>query len=228
MLSKSFLTKAAGAILPLAILCGCEGKFQASPGQLRAADSAYNARELQRSLHAIEAWHRKNNTGLADSLRDGLPVSSIERAFSNDDCQPNEELKALWSWRNGEDSYIPFIWYHDFLSVEDAQSEYNWLRFNPLISWDPNYIPLFSFEGEWYAVYCGPDSEKAGPIIHFFLEDEPKISYTNLTTFLVTMAEALDSGAVSWINGGMVEDIGGIYRIHQKYNANTNFPYYVP
>lgn len=228
MCLKSTHRKTATAIIALVILCGCEGEFQVGSAHLRAADSAYDSKELQRSLDAIEEWHRKNNTGLADSLHDGISVSSIERAFSNKDCQPNEELKALWSWRNGQGSNVPFVWYHDFLSVEEAQSEYNWLRFNPLIRWDPNYIPLFTFEGEWYAAYCGPNSGKAGPIIHFFLEDEPKISYTNLTTLLVTMAEILNSGAVTWINGAMVDDIRSIYRIHQKHNSNVKFPYYVP
>ena len=228
MCLKSIKRGPAAAVFVLVILCGCDGEFQASSAQFRAADAAYDPRKLQRSLSDIEAWHRKNNTGLAESLREGISVSSIEKAFSNKDCQPNEELKALWSWRNGEDSYAPFVWYHDFLSVEEAQSEYNWLRLNPLIRWDPNYIPLFTFEGEWYAVYCGPNRGKASPIVHFFLEDQPRISYTNLTIYLVTMAEALNSGAVTWINGAMVGDVGSIYRIYQKHNSNAQFPYYVP
>jgi len=228
MWPKSAHGKTAAAIFALVTLCGCEGEFPASSAQLRAADAAYDSSALRRSLGDIEAWHQKNNTGLADSLRAGIPVSSIEKVFSKMDCQPNEELKALWSWRNGEDSYAPFVWYRDFLSLEEAQSEYNWLLLNPLRRWDPNYLPLFTFEGEWYAVYCGPNRGKAGPIVHFFLEEEPIISNTNLTTYLVTMAEALNSGAVTWKNGAMVEDIGAIHRIYRKHNSNTRFLYYVP
>ena len=142
--------------------------------------------------------------------------------------QPNDELKMVWSWRNGEQSSAPFIWYHDFLSMEEARSEYKWLLLNPLITWDPNYIPVFTFEGEWYAVYCGAQSKSAGPIVHFFLEDGPRVTYTNITTLLSTMAEALNSGAVSWQNGAMIEEINRIYLIHQEYNSGLQFPYHVP
>ena len=125
MCHKAIHLKTTAAIFIIVVLCGCEGEFQASTAQLRAADEAYDSKMLQRSLSDIEAWHRRNNTGLADSLREGISVSSIEMVFSGKDCQPNEELKTLWSWRNGEDSFAPFVWYHDFLSVEEAQSEYN-------------------------------------------------------------------------------------------------------
>ena len=42
------------------------------------------------------------------------------------------------------------------------------------------------------------------------------------------MAKALDSGAVRWENGGMVEDIRRLYDIHQKHNRGYPFPYNVP
>lgn len=94
--------------------------------------------------------------------------------------------------------------------------------------WDPQYIPIFSFEGEWFGAYCGKDAHNAGPIAHYFLEDEPRIIYKNLTVFLANMAEALSSGAIRWENDAMVEDIRKIRAIHQKYNPGYSFPYYVP
>ena len=215
------------ALVP-AILVGCNQEFPASSAQLKAAEEAYNPRTLAQSLRDIETWHIKHKTGLANSLRDGISMSSIEEVFPEEECNPSDELKMMWSWRNGEQSSVPFVWYHDFLSMEEAKSEYKWLLFNPLINWDPNYIPVFTFEGEWYAVYCGAGSKFAGPIVHFFLEDGPRVVYTNITTFLSTMAEALKSGAVSWQNDAMIEDINEMYRIHQKYNNGLQFPYYVP
>jgi len=216
------------AALGSALLAGCKGEFPASSSQLRAAEGAYNSEILKRSLRDIEAWHIEHQTGLSDSLRNGIPMQSIKEAFSEEECKPNDELQALWSWRNGEQSSTPFVWYHDFLSMKEAQSEYKWLLINPLIRWDPNYIPVFTFEGEWYATYCGPGNKTSGPVVHFFPEDEPKVTHTNVTTFLSTMAEALNSGAVSWKNGAMVEDVDKLYRIHQKHNSGLEFPYYVP
>lgn len=67
----------------------------------------------------------------------------------------------------------------------------------------------------------------AGPIIHSFLEDEPRITAINLTTFIATMAEVLESGAVQWENGGMVEDIAKVATIHQAKNPGYAFPYAV-
>lgn len=215
-------------VLAFALLASCKGEFPTSLAQYRAAENAYNSERLKRSLNDIVAWHSEHKTGLTDSLVEGISVPSIEAAFSENECQPTDELKALWSWRNGEKSSVPFVWYHDFLSMEESQSEYKWLLLNPLVRWDPSYIPVFTFEGEWYAAYCGPMSGKSGPVAHFFLEDEAKITYTNITTFLSTMAEALRSGAVSWKDEAMVDDINKIYRIHQKHNHGLEFPYYVP
>jgi len=214
--------------LAIALPIGCTGEFPTSGPQYRAAEVAYDSKRLKRSLQEIEAWHIEHATGLANSLRKGTPIPSIDKAFVGEECTPTDELKALWSWRNGEHSSVPFVWYHDFLSMEEAKSEYNLLLLNPLVRWDPNYIPVFRFEGEWYASYCGPKTKVAGPVAHFFLEDEPRITYTNITTFLSTMAEALRSGAVSWKNGAMVDDVREVYRIHQKHNRGYEFPYYVP
>jgi hypothetical protein len=112
--------------------------------------------------------------------------------------------------------------------LEDAVSEYRWLTLNPLIPWDPNYIPLFSYEGEWYAGYCGKGSNTAGPVVNFFLEDGAMITHINITTFLASMAEAMRTGALTWEDGAMVEDIHEVHRIHQEHNPGYSFPYYVP
>jgi len=217
-----------GVVLAAAWLGGCNSQFPVSDAQYQAANAAFDPERLTRSLREIEAWHIQHKTGLAESLRKGISGPSIDAAFAGEACAPNAELKALWSWRDGERSTVPFIWYHDFLSLEKAKSEYKALLLNPFVRWDPNYIPVFKFEGEWYASYCGPKSKASGPVVFFFLEDRPTVAYTNLTTLLATMAEAMRSGAVSWENGAMAEDIREINRIHQKYNRGYPFPYHVP
>ena len=217
-----------GAIFLQALLVGCSGEFPASSARHRAAANAYDPVQLKRSLARIEAWHSKQGTGLDKSLRKGIPASTIEAALEGKGCFATDELKILWSWRNGEDSPAPFVWYHDFLSMEEALSQYGWLRHIPFLRWDPNYIPVFSFEGEWYAAYCGAKGGASGPIAHFFLEDDARITHINLTVFLSSMAEALESGAVTWKNGAMVDEIRQVYRIHQKHNTGYEFPYAVP
>ena len=171
----------------------------------------------------------EHGTGVAATLRAPRAVSSIEGAFASaDGCTPTAELKALWSWRDGSTGAVPFIWYHDFLPLDDALAEYRSLLANPLVRWDPRYVPIFSFEGEWYAAYCGPEVTVAGPIVHFFLEDEARITHVNLAVLLAGMAEAMRTGAVRWRDGAMVDDIRALHRIHQRRNPGYPFPYHVP
>ena len=211
----------------LLVLCACSGEFPADTSKFQAAEAGYDAALLTTSLNEIEAWHAKNDTGVAGILRAGRSEASIEEAFTGSDCQPTDELKSLWSWHDGGVSATPFVWYHDFLPLEDALSEYRWLHINPLVRWDPHYIPILSFEGEWYAAYCGPKAGSAGPIAHYFLEDGGRIVSVNLTVFMASMAEAFQSGAIQWKNEGMVEDIQQVHSIHQRNNPGYEFPYYV-
>ena len=192
------MPKAIAALVFLVFLNACEGQFHADNAALRAAEDAYDPKRLRASLAEIEAWHIENKTGVAETLKDGLSVSAIAGRLEGTDCKPTEEMKALWSWHNGTTAgSVPFVWYHDFLSVEEAASEYKWLTLNPLILWDPNYIPLFSFEGEWYAGYCGKGSNTAGPVINFDLEEGATISHINITTFLASMAVGFSAAFVA-------------------------------
>lgn len=225
MMKCGSIVCAAAALL---VLCACSGEFPADTAKLQAAEAAYDGARLLASLNAIESWHINNKTGIAGALGSGASASSIEQALSGRHCKVTEELIQLWSWRDGATSSTPFVWYHDFLSLEDALAEYRWLRVNPLVQWDPQYIPILTFEGEWYAAYCGPDAGTAGPIAHYFLEGGPQIVSVNLTVFMASMAAAFESGAIQWKDGAMVENIHQLQSIHQRNNPGYAFPYYVP
>ena len=208
---------------------GCTGDFAEGNSHLRAAEAAYDGERLVASLDSIRDWHTDNNTGLASALGSGISPASIGQALSGSGCEATEELEVLWSWHDGAAANsAPFVWYHDFLSLDDARAELKWLRMNPLVRWDPRYIPILAFEGEWYAAYCGPDAGEAGPVAHYFLEDGPQIVAVNLTMFMATMADAMQTGAVRWHNGAMVEDIRRLHSIHQGNNPGYAFPYFVP
>lgn len=216
------------ALIALLWLGGCEGEFATTDAQLRTAGQNHDAGRMERALATIRDWHAARETGLARRLRPGADPAAIAAAFAGEPCQPTEALEILWRWHDGEDAAQPFVWYHDFLSHAEAAAEYRSLRRDPLIRWDPHYVPVFVFEGEWYAAYCGPRSRRAGPLVHYFIEDEPRVAYVNLMTYLETQAAALDSGAVSWRDGAMHDDIGAISRLHRRHNPGLAFPYYVP
>ncbi len=185
---------------------------------------------LTQSLEDIKAWHVENATGLAEELRPGLSVETISQAFSAaaTDCVPTDELIALWSWHDGAVSAVPAIWYHDFLPLDQALTELDILLRDDHLTWDPHYIPVFSFDGEWYAAYCGPEPRTSGPIVHFFIEQDPIITHVNLTTFLAARAEAFRSRVVRWEDAAMVENVRELSRIHERFNEGYPFPYALP
>lgn len=199
--------------------------------QRNQAESVFNKSALSDSLEKILEWHETNQTGISDALNPGADRTSIKNAITGLDCQPTEELIQFWEWHNGtHSSSVPFIWYHDFLSVEDAISENQQLTSNPLVSWRKNWIPIFSFQGEWYFVECYEEIRKASPVGYLFVEtQEPTYTYLSLTRMLETSAAYYDQGAVYWDSEswGLGDNIKEVFSIHQKLNSGAHFPYHV-
>ena len=210
------------------LLGGCGADPIATDIQFRVAEERSDATVLRSGLEQIKAWHLKNATGVSDKLRPGLSEDAIANAFSDIDCHPTDELRVLWSWRDGATDAAPFVWYHDFLSLEDALSARWQLRLAALTKWDRRLVPVFEFDGEWYATYCGTEGTVAAPLVHLTFEDKPMVAYINLTTFIVTMAQAMGQDAVRWEGDAMVDDIQALHDIYQQHNPGYAFPYYVP
>lgn len=210
-------------------LLACSGVFPVDDAARARARADTDQELLIAALHRLESWHSDQQTGLAELLNPGASEEQLIALFEPLDVTPTDELIALWTWHDGESSDQPLIWYHDFLSAREALREYRFLIRNPLVGWDRRFVPVFTFEGEWYAVYCGQETIPSGPVVHYFIEDEPRIAYVNLTTLFVTMAEVFESGAVMWDEDrrAMTEDIAAISRVHQKHNAGYSFPYHV-
>ncbi len=214
------------------MLClgGCSGDFPTTVSDLERAERDFDAAALQDALERIQRWHHEHATGMNAELGAGIPATEVADALSGLPLEPTREVEILWSWRNGEQSVHPLIWYHDFLSAEEAAKSYRSLKRNPWVGWDPDYLPIFEFQGEWFAVYCGKQRRQAGPVVHLFLEDEPRLVATNLTTFLSTMAEAFDTGAFAWDTQaeGIVDDVVAVEAIHRRRNPGREFPYALP
>ncbi len=216
-------------VLILLMLAGCLGVFPVDEVDMHRARSAMDKNVLTQSLHSTKAWHVQNGTSLVDALRPGAAEEDIIAEFESIDLVPTRELQTLWTWHDGGVAEHPLIWYHDLLSHEEAVQEYRSLIRNPLVRWDKRFVPVFMHQGEWYAVYCGSEEVSAGPVVHFFLEDDPKVAYTNLTAMMATMAEVFASGAVTWDaeKRTISDDVKAIARIHATHNPGIAFPYYV-
>lgn len=193
--------------------------------ELKAALDAADITELRESLETIEKHHQANKTGL--KLNPGAKSEDIAQLEKELQCKIPKELAEIWKWHNGE-STSSFIWYHRFLSVEDALSEYQELTAHELSLWKSDWIPVFEFEGEWYGVKCDKEQRMASPVVFYFVEDEPHIAYVNLSRYMKTMATAMEKGALSWGGIAWEEDVHRLDDIFSELNPDMQFPYFVP
>lgn len=181
--------------------------------------------QLLAALESIEAFHAENRTGL--ELQPPLGKAALEEALAEFPCKVPDELRALWAWRNGEVT-DKFIWYHRFLPVQDAIEQYKMLAAEPVPGWSRDWIPIFEFQEEWYAVECSPEPTPGAPVIHYFVEDDPKQAYVNLTVYMKVMSEAMREGALRWKSEWWEDDLRSLARIHARLNPEIGFPYHVP
>lgn len=196
------------------------------------AETAYHRATLITALEQILQWHQTNDTQIPKALNSGQDKAAIKAALADLPCQPPEELLELWAWHDGTagQEYLPFIWYHDFLSVEEALDDYESLMTLPGLKWQETWIPIFSFEGEWYFVECYPEPRLASPVGYYFLEDtETYYTFLNLTTMMATSAAWYKENAVRWNGERQVleEDLKHIFEIYQQFNEGADFPYAV-
>lgn len=198
------------------------------------AEEAYNRESLHDALERIMNWHSLNNPVTASALLPGLSESEMHWITRGLPLTFPKEVGDLYAWRNGtrHDLDRPFIWHHEFLSLETAVREYHQLvRNKRLTHWHDSWFPLLGFQGEYYFVHCAKIPRRAVPVLKYFIE-EPEVfaSYTNLTTMMLTAAECFETGAVylAHENGALGEDIHKVRDIHGKHNPGKPFPYYVP
>nr|WP_251068257.1 SMI1/KNR4 family protein [Marinobacter sp. C7] len=192
---------------------------------LKNASDAADIAELRAALETIEGHHQGNETGI--QLNQGAKPEDIAQLERELQCKIPQELLEIWKWHNGE-STSNFIWYHRFLSVEEALAEYRELTTQEWSLWEPDWVPVFEFEGEWYGVKCDEDRKIASPVVFHFIEDEPHIAYLNLTRYMKTMAIALEQGALSWGGIAWEEDPYRLDDIFSELNPGLAFPYFVP
>lgn len=220
-----------------AILVGCAQEPDINwagedPHLIEKARNSYDKGRLIKALQRIKAWHERSAPEVAESLKPGLDEKVILERFQRLGLEPPRELVELYKWRNGCESAsnIPFIWYHDFMSLNSAVSEYKTLLNDwKDLGWRAPWFPVFQFQGEFYFIPCQGPGQEATPVRFFFIEEtETKPVYVNLTVMMETMAEVFESGAV-WLDkpwGALKDDIERIREIHGRHNPGLIFPYF--
>jgi hypothetical protein len=182
-------------------------------------------------LAQLVDWHRQSGHRVATLLRPGLASDAIADKLAAAGLAPTPELTALYGWHDGTDTgdglEYPLIWYHRFLPLDEALT----LRRERVKllgpDWPADWLPVFAFEGEDYAVAC----PRGGPVYFAFLEDtESPAVYLSLTRLLETQYEGLRGcHGRGEDNGFALElDVADYATLHAQMNPGLPFPYAVP
>lgn len=209
---------------------GCRPEAAFPPELRHRAEASADPEAMVAALERLERWHRDHDTGASAKLAPGRDREAVARVLAPLGLASTDELAALWGWRDGGAGEAPLLWYHDFLSLDEALAEYRRLRRMPLMGWDPSLLPVFAFQGEWYAVPCDPSWSTGSPVVHVFIEDRPRVVHTNLTSMIRFQEAAFIEGAI-WYDaevGGLDDDIRAVAAVHARFEEFLAFPYFVP
>ena len=136
-----------------------------------------------------------------DHLNPGISSQQIQELFEKIPLQPTQELRALYTWRNGsEDSEgitlgeLAFFPGFYLMSLEESIQTY--LELRERYGWDKSWFPIFaSGGGDFYAMNLA--SEAQGQILGFYVfEEEPQVEYRSLKSMLTTFKVCYEQGII--------------------------------
>lgn len=143
-------------------------------------------------LNEIEKCLQQLDHSCLDHLNPGLSSQQIQELFEEIPLQPNQDLRALYTWRNGskdcegitlgELAFFPGFY---LMSLEESIQTYMELRARN--GWDKSWFPIFaSGGGDFYAMNLAPEAQ--GQILGFYVfEEEGQVEYRSLKSMLATL-----------------------------------------
>ena len=152
-------------------------------------------------LNEIEKCLQQLDHSCLDHLNPGLSSQQIQELFEEIPLQPNQDLRALYTWRNGskdcegitlgELAFFPGFY---LMSLEESIQTYMELRARD--AWDKSLFPIFaSGGGDFYAMNLA--SEAQGHILGFYVyEEEPQVEYRSLESMLTTLKNCYEQGII--------------------------------
>lgn len=139
---------------------------------------------------------------LTDSLQPGLTLAEIDNQLKHFPFKLPDEAKQLYQWHNGTNPTVeePLFYYHYFLSIEESLKVYHqWQNFNQqdFYIYPENIFPLFTFEGEYYAIECSLEQQKTGKIWHIYHDNI--CVYNSLYFMLKSFLECYEKEAYNMV-----------------------------
>ena len=152
-------------------------------------------------LNEIEKSLQQLDHPCVDHLNPGLSSLKIQELFEEIPLQPNQDLHALYAWRNGskdsdgitlgELAFFPGFY---LMSLEESIQTY--LELKETDDWEKSWFPIFaSGGGDFYAMILAPESQGQ---IHgvYVYEEEPQVEYRSLKSMLTTFKVCYEQGII--------------------------------
>ena len=152
-------------------------------------------------LNEIEKSLQQLDHSCVEHLNSGITSLKIQELFEEIPLQPNQDLRALYTWRNGsEDSEeitlgeLAFFPGFYLMSLEESIQTYMELRARN--GWDKSWFPIFaSGGGDFYAMNLAPEAQ--GQILGFYVfEEEAQVEYRSLKSMLATLKVCYEQGII--------------------------------
>ena len=152
-------------------------------------------------LDEIEKCLQQLHHSCLDHLNPGLSFQKIQELFEEIPLQPTQDLRALYTWRNGsEDSEgitlgeLAFFPGFYLMSLEESIQTY--LELIETDTWDKSWFPIFaSGGGDFYAMNLAPEAQ--GQILGFYVfEEEAQVEYRSLKSMLATLKACYEQGII--------------------------------
>ena len=152
-------------------------------------------------LNEIEKSLQQLDHSCVDHLNPGITSLKIQELFEEIPLQPNQDLHALYAWRNGskdsegitlgELAFFPGFY---LMSLEESIQTYMELRARDV--WNKFWFPIFaSGGGDFYAMNLAPEAQ--GQILGFYVfEEEGQVEYRSLKSMLATLKACYEQGII--------------------------------
>ena len=152
-------------------------------------------------LNEIEKSLQQLDHPCVDHLNPGLSSLKIQELFEEIPLQPNQDLHALYAWRNGskdsdgitlgELAFFPGFY---LMSLEESIQTY--LELRETDDWEKSWFPIFaSGGGDFYAMILAPEAQ--GKILGFYVfEEESQVEYRSLKSMLTTFKVCYEQGII--------------------------------
>ena len=152
-------------------------------------------------LNEIEKSLQQLDHSCLVHLNPGISSQQIQELFEKIPLQPTQDLRALYTWRNGskdcegitlgELAFFPGFY---LMSLEESIQTY--LELRETDAWGKSWFPIFaSGGGDFYAMNLAPEAQ--GKILGFYVfEEEAQVEYLSLKSMLATLKTCYEQGII--------------------------------